>query len=128
MSQMILQYILGFCTSYGLGIIGEPPLTENLSLEAGSIRSLGRQAPLNAQSGPAKDPMPVWLIILFFALGASRYILSYLVGARIQAHIFLLQSLINLIDLVYFSSHFHCSDGVFRGYFHLCSCFCAQAS
>lgn len=74
MSQMILQYVLGYCTWYGLSTIGEPPL-EDHSTRYSSIQ-LDRQ-----HNNYAKDPMPAWLIFLFFALVAARYILSYLVSA-----------------------------------------------
>ena len=75
MSQMILQYLLGFCTWYGLSTIGEPPLGDH------STRYLSVQ--LDPQHNKnTKDPMPVWLILLFFALVAARYTLSYLVSAK----------------------------------------------
>ena len=75
MSQMILQYLLGFCAWYGLSTIGEPPLEDHST-------SLSRiQAGRKRHVESPKDPMPVWLILLFFALVAARYILSFLVSA-----------------------------------------------
>lgn len=75
MSQMIMQYLLGFCTWYGLSTIGEPPL-ENHSTRI--------QANRQHHNEFSKDPMPVWLILLFFTLVAARYILSYLVSAWVH--------------------------------------------
>lgn len=84
MSQTILQYLLGFCTWFGLSTIGEPPL-ENHSTRFSSI-----QADRQSHNKFSKDPMPVWLILLFFALVAARYILSFLVSALVHDFVIVL--------------------------------------
>lgn len=65
MFNWLLQYIFGYCTRWGLAAIGEPPLTKSLPLAVG-------KEPLPA--------MPVWIIQIFFALAAGRYIFSFLVS------------------------------------------------
>lgn len=62
MFNWLLQYILGYCTEWGLEAIGEPPLTKPLPSAVG------------------KEPMPVWIIPIFFALPTGRYISSFLVS------------------------------------------------
>lgn len=84
MSQTILQYLLGFCTWYGLSTIGEPPLEDHRT------HFSGIQAGRQRHNESSKDPMPVWLILLFFALVAARYILSYLVSILVHAFIIVL--------------------------------------
>lgn len=81
MAALVLQYILGFGTWYGLSTIGEPPLTKSQPCgEGGSCRAT---AVLNqaVESQPSQEPMPAWLIFLFFALVATRYIFSFLVSS-----------------------------------------------
>lgn len=80
LSDLILQYILGSCTWYGLSTIGEPPLTK--SLVGGGQNSSSIMDPIAArkQVENSQVPMPGWLIIIFFALGATRYIGSFLVS------------------------------------------------
>ena len=74
--EPILQYIIGFGTWYGLSTIGEPPLTKWQPCgEGGSCLPKQR-----AEKTPLQDPMPAWLIVLFFALVSARYIFSFLVS------------------------------------------------
>lgn len=75
MLQTILQYLLGFCTWYGLSTIGEPYPEDH------TTGFSGIQA--NPRYHNEKDPMPAWLILLFLALVAARYILTYLVSDRV---------------------------------------------
>lgn len=81
---MILQYLFGFCAWYGLSTIGEPPL-EDHSTGLSRIQA-GRKRHVESP----KDPMPVWLILLFFALVAARYILSFLVSALVHDSVIVL--------------------------------------
>lgn len=79
MSDTALQYILGFCTWYGLSTIGEPPLT--VSTPDGDHGTRSAKVSFAYRDGnESQDPMPAWLIILFFALVATRYIGSFLVS------------------------------------------------
>lgn len=79
MTEPVLQYILGFGTWYGLSTIGEPPLTK--SQPCGNEGScLPKQ---RAGEESLQDPMPAWLIVLFFALVSARYIFSFLVSSLV---------------------------------------------
>lgn len=83
-AEAIFQYILGFGTWYGLSTIGEPPLTQSQPCGKGES-CLPNPVQLQNQGGEGKlsqDPMPAWLIFLFFALVSARYILSTLVSSQ----------------------------------------------
>ena len=77
MAEPILQYILGFGTWYGLGTLGEPPLTTSQPCDRGGLCLPNQRAGMNS----SQDPMPAWLIVLFFALVSVRYIFSFLVSS-----------------------------------------------
>lgn len=86
MAEPIFQYILGFGTWYGLSTIGEPPLTKSQPCGKGGGSCLPN--PLAVQNRGAEikslqDPMPAWLIFLFFALVSARYIFSFLVSSPV---------------------------------------------
>lgn len=80
MSDLILQYILGSCTWYGLSTIGEPPLTKSLVGGVENPSSIMDPTAARKHDENSQVPMPGWLIIIFFALGATRYIGSFLVS------------------------------------------------
>lgn len=77
MAESILQYILGFGAWYGLGTLGEPPLTTSQPWDKGGF-CLPNQ---RGEKRSSQDPMPAWLIVLFFALVSARYIFSFLVSS-----------------------------------------------
>lgn len=79
MSDTIFQYILGSCTWYGLSTIGEPPMTKSTLGGGDEVRSTQGSFG-NRIDNETQDPMPAWLIFLFFALVATRYIGSFLVS------------------------------------------------
>ncbi len=82
MVELILQYIVGFGTWYGLSTIGEPPLNKlQLCGDEGSRLSNPGPNP-EAETKLPQDPMPAWLIYLFCALVAVRYILTFLVSSQ----------------------------------------------
>ena len=83
MAEAILQYVLGYGAWYGLSTIGEPPLTKLKPCgEEGSGRpNLWLLQSRRSASRPTQDPMPAWLIFLFFALVSARYIFSFLVSS-----------------------------------------------
>lgn len=72
MLDWLLQYILGYCTSWGLAALGEPPLTKSLPLAVGTTTQARNEL---------KEPTPVWIILIFMVLVTGRYIFSYLVSS-----------------------------------------------
>lgn len=74
MLDWLFQYILGYCTSWGLAAIGEPPFTESLP------RDVVDTAATQATRNEFKEPTPAWIIPIFMALVAGRYITSFLVS------------------------------------------------
>lgn len=74
MLNWLFQYILGYCTSWGLAAIGEPPLTESLP------HAVVDTAATQATRIESKEPTPAWIIPIFMALVAGRYITSFLVS------------------------------------------------
>lgn len=111
MIDTVFQYILGFCTWYGLSSIGEPP--ESVATGDDEFRS--PQVLFESSNSKTQDPMPAWLIVLFFALVAARYIGSYLVSAFHCR----MAPLANLLVFVYISSYISRSDGIIRRYFDI---------
>lgn len=80
MHNSILQYILGYCTWYGLSTIGEPPLIQsNFNRRVGALSN--HVPPDPNSSKEIQDPMPAWLMFLFIILVATRYIGSFLVSS-----------------------------------------------
>ena len=107
MSSMILQYLLGFCTWYGLSTIGEPPLS------SAKRYSKDVKASIDDYTSPqmSRKPMPAWLIVLFFALVAARYTLSFLVSyANILSH----AHSADRLDDICVSGNIDCYDGIER--------------
>lgn len=79
MFNWLFQYILGYCTWWGLEAIGEPPLTRSLPPDCrvhDGFLSVGTSQARNA----SKEPMPPWVILIFMALVPVRYISSFLVS------------------------------------------------
>lgn len=74
MLDWLFQYILGYCTSWGLAAIGEPPLTESLP------HAVIDTATTLTTRNEFKEPTPTWIIPIFMALVAGRYITSFLVS------------------------------------------------
>lgn len=80
MLDWLFQYILGYCTSWGLAAIGEPPLTEFLPLAAVDNTAAAAAAATQTTRDGFKEPTPAWIIPIFMALVAGRYITSFLVS------------------------------------------------
>ena len=75
MFDRLFQYILGYCTWWGLAAIGEPHLTTSLPPDCRIQGGFPPQA-----RNELKEPMPAWIILIFCALVAGRYISSFLVS------------------------------------------------
>ncbi len=92
MLETILQYLLGYCTWWGLATIGELPLTECLPpdfKDRGIRFNSARNTPADGRlRNDLKGPMPVWMILIFFGLVAARYILCFLVSSVYLLYMF----------------------------------------
>jgi hypothetical protein len=112
--EVILQYIVGFGTWYGLSTIGEPPLNK-LQLCGDEGSRLSNTAPNpGAQTKLSQDPMPAWLIYLFCALVAVRYILTFLVSSQ-SDRFFASRPEADGLVVICFPSDFHRGHGFIRG-------------
>lgn len=81
MLDWLFQYILGYCTSWGLAAIGEPPLPSlTKSLPLAAIGTAAAATATQARNNEFKEPTPAWIIPIFMVLVAGRYITSFLVS------------------------------------------------
>ncbi len=74
--QMFIEYLLVYCTSYGLSSLGEPSLHPIHQSPNDSYYCSRANRALNQT---CKAPMPVWIISIFLLLGTTRWILTFLV-------------------------------------------------
>lgn len=80
MFDWLLQYVLGYCTWLGLAAIGEPPLTKSLPPDCRRIHGQSPQLGTSQDRNELKESMPIWITLIFLALAAGRYTLSFLVS------------------------------------------------
>lgn len=115
MLDWLFQYILGYCTSWGLAAIGEPPLTNPLPLPLAVDTATQTR-------NEFKEATPAWIIPIFMVLVAGRYIISFLVSFSFLSSFFYIYFILFFIylkskkkkkkDCLRFSSHLHRLDGV----------------
>ncbi|KAL9127918.1 MAG: hypothetical protein Q9217_003304 [Psora testacea] len=66
--QIAIEYLLVYCTAVGLTAIGEPSLAKPPQSDPPMI---------NPSEG--KEPMPVWIVLIFVSLAAAKWIISFLI-------------------------------------------------
>ena len=66
--QIVVEYLLVYCTSVGLTALGEPSLAKfPQESDGASLPSDGRH------------PMPVWIVFIFVFMAAAKWFISFLV-------------------------------------------------
>lgn len=84
-AQMALEYLLVYCTSHGLTAIGEPPLPKTYQPVGESLLQTSRA---NERSNlDSKDPMPVWIVLVFLTLATLKYCLSFVVSTEFESYV-----------------------------------------